>query len=248
MLARAVLGSFLLCASGCFSEPSTNTGEQCVDGKPGCDCGVDDACDAGLECVISIDKCVPLDCTSGAFTCTCTDGGGCSGTLVCEGGVCLEPPTGTTGHESGVAEVSTVGSAASSATSGGSSETLGTLSTTDLPTTSLTTDTLEGSITDVTDATLSTDTSASEGGPFDCNACLEAAASGGCSTQFGMCNDAEVMDGCADLSQCVFDGNGSIAECCAEHGNATGHVHWNAFALCADAMECMGMCTSACPV
>jgi hypothetical protein len=244
MFERALLGSSMLCVVGCFAEPTTNVDEQCADGKPGCDCGVDGACDAELECVISIDKCVPLDCSPGALTCTCTDGGGCDDMLVCNGGVCLEPQAGTSGHDSGIAEASSAGSEASSTTASSTE----TLSTTDLPTTTLTTDTLDSSITDVTDATLSTDTGASEGGPFDCQACLSAATSGGCATEYSVCIASETVGGCQELQQCVFDGLSSIPDCCETYADPTGHLQWNAFAVCADGMECMGMCTSTCPV
>jgi hypothetical protein len=247
MLARTILGSLLLCGVGCFAEPVTDTGEQCVDGTPGCDCRTGDACDAELECVISIDKCVPLDCRPGALTCTCTDAGGCSGSLVCDGGVCLEPQTGTTGHGTGIADDSNAGPEGGSTPGGSSSDTPGTLSTTGLPTTTLTTDTVESSATDLTDATLSGDTGTTEVAPIDCAACLDTAATGSCSAEYSMCIADGTAGGCAELQQCILEDGGPIAKCCSTYPDFTGHLNWNAFALCADAMECMAECTSSCP-
>jgi hypothetical protein len=236
MRMRERLLPLVLVAIGCFSEPVTNAGE-CVGGRPGCDCRAGQQCDEGSECVSSIDKCVPVECTPGAATCTCIDVGAgmCSGALECRGGVCLEPGTGSDG---GVA--SSTGDPGTSSTTNGSSTSL---STTDVPPV---TETL-GSSTSI-DVTGVLESSSSGSAPIDCLDCLQNAAVDSCADEFDTCTANERVGGCSTLAQCVLEETGTITECCEQNDGSSSHLHWNAFALCADANACQAMCLWACPV
>jgi hypothetical protein len=237
----------LLCVAGCFSEPNTSGGgKECVDKAPGCDCGEGDTCDAGLECVVSIDKCVPLDCTPGTRTCLCTDAGGCDGELVCDGGVCLEPRTGSTGNET---NAGTSTADPSSITAGSSTNPTDAMSTTGPEVTSSSStgsNPLDTSSTEPTDPTMPSESSSSEGGPVDCVSCLQDSSIGACMMEYAVCVSDSETGGCDSLQACVF-ANTALASCCDDNqGTVMTHLYWNAFVFCAQANECMNMCSETC--
>lgn len=223
-------------AAACFTEvPSDN---PCPDGTPGCDCTSVGACDPGLECIVSIDKCVPIDCTPGSHTCVCTDAGACDDPDLCSGGVCLGPNGAGTGAST-VSATTTTGP--TSMTAGSSTDASGMQTTND----SLTTvsDTLDTSGTAV-DTSLTT--SASDTTPAGCPMCLEAASMGQCSVAFASCTSDGGAGGCNDLQMCVLAG-GDVAGCCSDNdGGDNGQGRWNAFVSCASMTECSRECAPIC--
>jgi hypothetical protein len=121
---RRTSAMLLLAIAACFSEPAPD--DSCRPGAAGCDCRAR-TCDDGLECIASIDKCVPIDCDAGTNNCTCADGDVCFPPLVCMGGICHEV-AGTSGVADGsgsassqtiTLETTSTGADASSSTTGG---------------------------------------------------------------------------------------------------------------------------------
>ncbi len=243
----------LLVFAGCFSETEDLPGETCKDGEPGCDCTAEGTCLEGNECVASIDKCVPIDCTPGSRTCTCAEQMQCLGDLQCTGGVCLDPPPATTGDPTVASTTrdatddtltgpmtssqdtetspATVGPVDTGDTSGMSSIS----STTDSPTS---TDDM-GSLSDPS-VTASSDSGV---GPVDCEDCLFASANGACNTSAQTCFGDSAAGGCSDLFYCIVDETDTVSACCDANGETPmSHLFWGIFLDCAQMQECMMMC------
>jgi hypothetical protein len=211
----------LVVVTGCFTEPDASP-DACVDGRAGCDCDAG-TCEAELECVASIDKCVPNDCTPGERTCTCTDTGECLGALACREGVCADPQTGTTGNMSTSAP--TTDDSGSASTS--STDTTSPLSTSD------------SSGSESTAGMMMT--TASDTVMPDCNMCLLEAIN-------GECTDCASNSGCVAIHDCIFiEGNG-FGSCCSDQNEfPKNQAAWNEYVVCAMATEtCMGQCDWSC--
>ncbi|GEM_PF-4333451 len=90
----------------------TNETGTCPDGSVGCPCYGNGTCDLGLECQ-NDDVCLPPNCTPGSLGCECVRGE-CLGALVCDGTVCIEPPSSEVGpgptsvEETGVGDTTAV--------------------------------------------------------------------------------------------------------------------------------------------
>lgn len=90
------------------------TSGGCPDGSAGCPCYGNGTCDADLLC--QGDICLPPGCTPGVEGCPCMDGA-CLGSLVCNNGLCEQPPdTGTSGA------TATAGGSTGGATTGGTTD------------------------------------------------------------------------------------------------------------------------------
>lgn len=211
----ALVGAVAALVLGCFSE--TSAPSTCRDGEPGCDCRPGGACDAGLVCASSVDKCIAEDCDPGAENCLCTDDGLCLQNLSCQEGVC-RPPTGT--GDTGVAE-----------TIGGSTGASG--ATTAVPTTSgdpsaSTTGLLDtgGSTSSITGVSLDSSTTEVIEEP-GCHDCFYGAQNLPCGPQWGTCSENA---SCAEIRACQLDAGGPPDVCCL--GSAAGHDDWNALVDC----------------
>ena len=219
-MSRGWLASTLI-AAACFVEPPTVTG--CPRGEPGCDCDAG-SCEAGSECVASIDKCVPDDCTPGTHTCFCTENGACDGVLLCREGVCVNEEMATGTGESAASSVTGStgpGDSSMSATSTPTTE----VSESD-PMTSSATSTSDDAGSGETGSGSATSTSSTGGGPMTCEECILQQWSGKtCVIEQGACvgNSA-----CMDIYDC-FDVGGP--SCCGK--DSTAWMGWEDYIMCA---------------
>ena len=91
-----------LAAVSCFGTPPGTTGGDdddapCIPGARLCPCDAG-ACDPGLTCAPSVDRCVSEDCDVGEIDCPCADAMQCEDDLVCIDSLCVGPQD--TGSES----------------------------------------------------------------------------------------------------------------------------------------------------
>src|SRR5687767_12752266 len=118
----------VLALASCFGDPPMATGgtgdgdPSCTPGARLCPCDAG-ACDPGLTCAPSIDRCVSPDCDVGERDCPCADAMQCEGELVCVDGLCNDPqnmdPTGTsTGSSDPTATPTTAETSASPSETG----------------------------------------------------------------------------------------------------------------------------------
>ena len=215
---------------GCFTEPEASP-DACVRGQAGCDCDAG-TCDAGLECVASIDKCVPDDCSPGERTCTCARGEVCLAGLECRGGVCLEPQAGTTGNMTTSVPTTSADASGNTIMSG--------------PTSDMTSDPLTGSsdsghTSDGTTSVMTTDTGF-ETEAVDCDMCLLTAQSSACMTEFA---DCMLDDGCDSMRYCIFVDGVDYSSCCPV-SDVEGRELWNDYVECAMMRGCVGQCPWLC--
>jgi hypothetical protein len=261
---RSTWLALALVAAGCFSESPSAGG--CVDGEAACDCRPDATCDAGLECIASIDKCTPVGCTPGSESCTCVDGDCLTG-LVCDGGVCIPPSAATTGGDvsmSGTTSPDTVAD-----TTLGSSTTPVTM--TDPATTDPTdasdptippddtsasdvTESMSGTVsTDPTDASDPTLSDASDSVSFSdtvmevCPACIDSAAFGVCQEAYDDCQTDAAPGGCNELRACIVGFQDTVDACCAVTQTEDAHALWAALVDCAQTDTCTMDCQPYCP-
>jgi hypothetical protein len=242
-----------LLVAGCFEETPSASG--CVDGEAACDCKTDGTCNADLECIASIEKCVPIGCTPGSESCTCVDDT-CLGELVCSEGVCMTPDAATTG---GGASMS--GSISDSVADTGPSTTAGATDPSDPsvtdpsvtdpsdPTIPPDTDTIDPTdlttsmTTDVTasDPTVMTDASASDSFGGLCPDCIATAGMNMCSAEYDACVQNV---GCQEVYQCILN-LGGVIDCCPLGNDGAANL-WNDLVDCAQLHECAGNCHQNC--
>jgi hypothetical protein len=237
---RSTWLALTLVAVGCFSEPSSSGG--CVDGEAACDCRTDDTCDEGLDCVATIDKCVPTGCTPGSESCTCVDGDCLSG-LVCDGGVCIPPSAATTGGDASMSDsMATVGTVTMSVTITASDPSDSTSTPDDTSATeptgmsaSMSTDPSDTSVGGTEESTGASETSSEM-----CPGCIDSAASSTCGNEASVCQDHGENMGCKALQGCI-SGLVPVDDCCAA-ASPIARAYWNALVTCAQ----MDTCTDAC--
>lgn len=88
------------CAEGNVCVQGVCEATDCTPGSDACACTASYGCDAGLQCDVPSESCVPAgSCTTGSKGCDCLDDGSCRGALICTSGVCQAPdcPAGLEG-------------------------------------------------------------------------------------------------------------------------------------------------------
>lgn len=215
--------------AGCFTEAPTVG--SCRKGEAACDCNPDGTCDAGHECVASIDKCIPTGCTSGTQSCTCVDDE-CLGTLVCSGGVCVPPDGVSTGADASISD-SVADATISSTTLGTMSDPVMTEPTDTTPVDSSTTDmpgTASSDPSDPSDPSVDA-TTVSDTGPLEpCPACI-LLADDACERAITSCETDAATGGCNALMQCITGGN-PVGECCLQASTKNAVFLWNQLLAC----------------